>query len=196
MQASVRSTWLAVGPGRDSLLLSSRNNTPALPAPLALLWSSDLVVFSSHCSLTSIQSHLTLDDCLWSLACQHISLGNKANCPLGLNVFLEFLHSLARASFFICLDHLLWLLTSRRVCRMKPNIINLLTYMHNVPLVFWLSLVCFLVQKCHMIVPGTPGCLMPIMKQWKPGDSVLFCTQAMTYTLTDFFLLWDTKQPN
>lgn len=47
MQASVRSTWLAVGPGRDSLLLSSQNNTPALPAPLALLWSSNLVVLSS-----------------------------------------------------------------------------------------------------------------------------------------------------
>jgi len=64
MQAWVRSTWLAVGPGRDSLLLSQQNNTPTLPAPLTLLWSSDLVVLSPHCSLTSIQSHLTFEGCL------------------------------------------------------------------------------------------------------------------------------------
>lgn len=52
MRASLRSTWLALGPGCDSLLLSSQNNTLALPAPLALLWSSNLVVLSSHCPLT------------------------------------------------------------------------------------------------------------------------------------------------
>lgn len=49
MQALVRSTWLAVGPGRDSLLLASQNNAPALPAPLAPLRSSSLVALSSRC---------------------------------------------------------------------------------------------------------------------------------------------------
>lgn len=64
MRASVRSTWLAVDPDCDSLLLASQNNTPALPAPVALLWSSSLVVLSSHCPLAAIQSHLTLEGCL------------------------------------------------------------------------------------------------------------------------------------
>lgn len=64
MQALVRSTWLAVGPGRDSLLLSQQNNTPTQPALLALLRSSDLLVPSPCCSLTSIQSHLTFEGCL------------------------------------------------------------------------------------------------------------------------------------
>lgn len=64
MWASVRSTWLAVGPGRDSLLLGSQNNTTALPATLALLWSSSLVDLSSRCPLGSIQSHLALEGCL------------------------------------------------------------------------------------------------------------------------------------
>lgn len=49
MQALVRSTWLAVGPGRDSLLLASQNNAPALPAPLAPLRSGSLVALSSRC---------------------------------------------------------------------------------------------------------------------------------------------------
>lgn len=40
----MRSTWLAVGSGCDGLLLGSRNNAAVLPAPLAPLWSSDLVV--------------------------------------------------------------------------------------------------------------------------------------------------------
>lgn len=61
MQASVRSTWLAVGPGRYSLLLSQQNNAPALPAPLALLWSSDLVVLRPRSFPTSIQIHLMFD---------------------------------------------------------------------------------------------------------------------------------------
>lgn len=64
MRASARSTWLAVGLGRDSLLLDSQNNTPALPAPLALLRSSSLVALSSRCPLTAIQNHLTLEGCL------------------------------------------------------------------------------------------------------------------------------------
>lgn len=86
MWASVRSTWLAVGPGRDSLLLGSQNNTTVLPATLALLWSSSLVDLSSRCPLGSIQSHLALEGCLWSLACQSISLGNKANSLRGPRV--------------------------------------------------------------------------------------------------------------
>lgn len=64
MAASVRSTWLAVGPGRDSLLLGSQDNTLALPATLALIWSSNLVALSSRCPLSAIQSHLTLEGCL------------------------------------------------------------------------------------------------------------------------------------
>lgn len=57
----MRSTWPAVGSGRDGLLLCSRNNAAVLPAPLAPLWSSDLVVpFSRRC-LASIQRHLTLE---------------------------------------------------------------------------------------------------------------------------------------
>lgn len=64
MQASVRSTWLAVGLGRDSLLRASQNNTPALPATLTLLCSSNLVALSSHCPLGAIQSNLTLEGCL------------------------------------------------------------------------------------------------------------------------------------
>lgn len=56
MRASTKSAWLAVGPGHDSLLHSSQNNTLALPAPLALLWSSNLVVMSSHCYSESLNS--------------------------------------------------------------------------------------------------------------------------------------------
>lgn len=37
-----------MGPSRDSLLLGSGNNTSALPAKFALLWSSNLVDLSPH----------------------------------------------------------------------------------------------------------------------------------------------------
>lgn len=121
MQASARSTWLAVGLGRDSLLFDSQNNTLALPAPLVLLRSSSLVAVSSRCPLAAIQSHLTLVGCLWSLACQSISLGNKANRLPGPSVFLEFLHSLPLASCFICLGYLVRLLTHSWVCQMKVH---------------------------------------------------------------------------
>lgn len=62
-----------------------------------------------------------LESCLWSLACQSISLGNKANCLLLPTVFLEFLHSLPLASCFICLGHLVRLLTHSWVCQMKVD---------------------------------------------------------------------------
>lgn len=136
MRASARSTWLAVGPGRDSLLLGSQNNTAALPATLALLWSSNLVDLSSRCPLGSIQSHLTLEGCLWSLACQSISLGNKANCLRGPTVFLEFLHSLVLASCFICLGYLVRPLTSS--CRLSNE------GRQEIPLVNFCDSLCWL----------------------------------------------------
>lgn len=93
----MRSTWLAVGSGCDGLLLSSRNNAAVLPAPLAPLWSSDLVVpFSRRC-LASIQSHLTLE-----AVCDHW----RASASLWetrQTVSFEFLHSLLLTSRFICL---------------------------------------------------------------------------------------------
>lgn len=93
----MRSTWLAVGSGRDGLLLGSRNNAAVLPAPLAPLWSSDLVVpFSRRC-LASIQSHLTLE-----AVCDHW----RASASLWetrQTVSFEFLHSLLLTSRFICL---------------------------------------------------------------------------------------------
>lgn len=126
MQALVKSTWLAVGPNRDSLLRGSQNNTEALPAPLALLWSSNLML----CPLTAIQSHLTVESCLWSLKCQSISLGNKANCFLGPTVFFEFLHSLPLCFCFIYLDCLIRIWKHSWVCQTKTN--NVLS-LHNVP---------------------------------------------------------------
>lgn len=138
MQALVKSTWLAVAPGRDSLLLGSQNNTPALPASLTPLWSSNLVALSSCCPLTAIQNHLTLEGCLWSLACQSISLGNKANCPFGPTVFLAFLHSLPLASCFICLSYLvrLWPIVEFVRWRKTINTSCRLLSLHNVPPLF------------------------------------------------------------
>lgn len=83
MWDSVRSTWPEDGPGVDSLVLGSWDNTSVLPAAFAPLWSSNLVDLSSHCPLGSIQNHLVLEGRLWSLACQCILWGNKANCLHG-----------------------------------------------------------------------------------------------------------------
>lgn len=130
MWALVRSTWLAVGPDRDSLLLGSENNTPTLPAPLALLWSSNLVVLSSFCPLAAIQSHLMLEGCLWSLECLNISLGNKANCLLGptslWNSFILY------SSCFLTLAHPVRLLTHSWVFKMKVNEKYLLLNSHSI----------------------------------------------------------------
>lgn len=152
MWASVRSTWLAVGSGCASLLPGSRNNAAGLPAPLALLWSSDLVVPFSCRSLTSIQSHLTLEGRLWSLACQSISLGNKANCLLGSAGFFEFLHSSLLASRFICSGYLVGLLTPSGVCGGGLTVST--------------PLCCFRFSWMHLhfskltVVPGTQDCFM------------------------------------
>lgn len=96
MWDSVRSTWPVDGPGSDSFPLGSRDNTSALSATIAPLWSSNLAGHSSRCPLGSIQSHLALDCRLWSLACRCILWGNKANClcgptsPIGIPSFFGF----------------------------------------------------------------------------------------------------------
>ena len=84
------------------------------------------------CPPAAIQSHLTMEGCLWSPTCQSISSGNKANCLPGLAVFSEFLHSSALTSCFICLGRLVGLLTRSWVCQMKPNSVNIVS-LHNVP---------------------------------------------------------------
>lgn len=110
MWDSVRSTWPVDGPGGDSLPLGSRDNTSVLPATFAPLWSSNLVDLSSRCPLSSIQSHLALEGCLWSLACQCILWGNKANCLRGPAVpsWNSFILWFSALVLFVCILWGLW----------------------------------------------------------------------------------------
>lgn len=113
MWDSVRSTWPVDSPGGDSLPLSFQDNTSVLPATFAPLWSSNLVDLSFRCPLDSIQSHLALEGCLWSLACQCILCGNKANCLHGptvpsCNSFILWFSDLV---LFVCILWGLWTLS-------------------------------------------------------------------------------------
>ena len=85
----MRSTWLAVGPGCDSLLLGSQNNTLALPAPLALLWSSNLVVLSSRCYSESLNAGRlsVITDMPEHLFGKQGKLSPWAHCLLGIPSF-------------------------------------------------------------------------------------------------------------
>lgn len=127
MRASVRSTWLAVGPGHDSLLLSQQNKTGTLPAPLALLWSSDLVVLHPHSSPTSIQIHLTFEGSLWSLACQDISLGDKSMCLLRPAFWNSFILYPSPPTLYVCATYIFFF-TCIEIIHIEPNSLNLLIW--------------------------------------------------------------------
>lgn len=145
-----------------------QNNKPALPAPLAPLWSSSLVAVSFRRPLAAIQSHLTLEGRLWSLACLSISLGNKTNCLLGPTVFLEFLRSVPLSPLvFICLglfcQHF-WPIIELVRWSWTINFSGQLLSLHNVPPLLSIVLIAFLCLA--LFIPRAQRCC-PLFIQGK-----------------------------